>query len=95
MRNEITDSKETITDAKKLLVGDKYSRIVINTKFEPEAENTFEYSFFASVIVSLLSVISFLILSSIKSVNLSSFKIVLFKKSTNCSKYYANYLTQN
>lgn len=43
MRNEITDSKETITDAKKLLVGDKYSRIVINTKFEPEAENTFEY----------------------------------------------------
>ena len=43
MRTEITDSKETITDAKKLLVSDKYSRVVINTSFEPEANDTFEY----------------------------------------------------
>lgn len=43
MRNEIIDSKETIADAKELLVSDKYSRIVINTSFEPEADNTFEY----------------------------------------------------
>ena len=42
-RNDILDSKETIDDAKELLVGDKYSRIVINTSFESENEETFEY----------------------------------------------------
>ena len=43
MRKEITDSKETISDARELLVGDKYSRIVLNTSMELEDEKTFEY----------------------------------------------------
>lgn len=43
LRKNITDSKTTIADAKKLLIGDNYSRIVINTKFEPESEETFNF----------------------------------------------------
>ena len=43
MKKDITDSKETIQDAKDLLIGDKHSRIVINTKFEPESQETFEF----------------------------------------------------
>lgn len=43
MRNNITDSKETISDSKELLVGDKYSRIVINTSMESENNETFNY----------------------------------------------------
>lgn len=43
MKNDIIDSKETVKDAKDLLIGENYSRIVINTKFDSEAEDTFEY----------------------------------------------------
>lgn len=41
-RENIIDAKETIADAKNLLLGEKHSRIVINTKLEPEAKETFE-----------------------------------------------------
>lgn len=37
MRQNIIDAKETVNDAKKLLVGNGYSRIVLNTKFAPES----------------------------------------------------------
>lgn len=43
MRQNIIDSKETVNDAKKLLVGNGYSRIVLNTKFAPESQETFEF----------------------------------------------------
>jgi predicted RND superfamily exporter protein len=43
MRNNITDSKDTIEDAKELLVGNKYSRVVLNTSMEAESEETFNY----------------------------------------------------
>lgn len=43
MKKDITDSKQTIDDAKDLLIGDTYSRIVINTNFEPETPETFEF----------------------------------------------------
>ncbi len=43
MRNNITESKDTINDAKEMLIGDKYSRIIINTKFDLESEETFEF----------------------------------------------------
>ncbi len=43
MRNNVIDSKEKVEDAKELLVGDNYSRIVINTKFAPESSDTFEF----------------------------------------------------
>lgn len=43
MRNSITEAKTTIHDAKKLLVGNGYSRVVLNTKFLPESEETFEF----------------------------------------------------
>ena len=43
MRNNITESKDTINDAKEMLIGDKYSRIIINTKFDLESEKTFEF----------------------------------------------------
>lgn len=43
MRENITSAKDTINDSKKLLIGDKYSRIVINTKLESESEETFEF----------------------------------------------------
>ncbi len=42
-RNEITDAKKLIKNSKKLLVGDKYSRIVINTSLEPEGKDTFNF----------------------------------------------------
>lgn len=41
MRKDITDSKETIDDARELLIGDGYSRVVINTKLPLESEETF------------------------------------------------------
>lgn len=41
MRKSITNSKETINDAKELLIGDGYSRIIINTKLPLESEETF------------------------------------------------------
>lgn len=41
-RKDITDSKKTIDDAKELLVGKTYSRIVINSSLEAENKETFE-----------------------------------------------------
>ncbi len=43
MRKDIIDAKEKISDSKKLLIGENYSRIVINTKFDPESEETFDF----------------------------------------------------
>ncbi len=43
MRNDIIDSKTTIKDAKEMLIGDKYSRVVLNTSFEMESPETFEF----------------------------------------------------
>ena len=43
MKNQIIDAKEKIADSKKLLIGDKHSRVVLNTKFAPESEETFEF----------------------------------------------------
>lgn len=43
MRNTIIDSKETIDEAKKLLVSDEYSRLIINTTFDVESEEVFEF----------------------------------------------------
>ncbi len=43
MREKIKDSKKNIDDAKELLVGDNYSRIVINTKLDLESEETFSF----------------------------------------------------
>ena len=40
---EIIDSKDLINDAKELLVSDKYSRIVLNTTYSPESEETFAF----------------------------------------------------
>ena len=43
MRNQITDAKEKISDSKELLIGDNYSRVVLNTDFDPESEETFSF----------------------------------------------------
>ena len=43
MRKDIQDAKETINDARKLLIGNEYSRIVLNTHFAPESEETFKF----------------------------------------------------
>lgn len=43
MRKDIIDSKDTIQDAKELLLGKQYSRVVLNTKFEIESDETFEF----------------------------------------------------
>ncbi len=43
MRKDITDAKTTIDDAKELLAGESYSRVVINSKFDPESEETFAF----------------------------------------------------
>ena len=43
IRENIVSSKDTIDDAKKLLIGNNYSRVVINTDFEPEDEETFTF----------------------------------------------------
>ena len=43
MKNDIVDSKTTIKDAKELLVGEDYSRVVINTRLKPEAKETFDF----------------------------------------------------
>lgn len=43
MKNKIIDSKQTVSDSKKLLVGDSYSRVVINSTFKPESDETFEF----------------------------------------------------
>lgn len=43
MRQSITDSKKTINDAKELLIGDGYSRVIINTKLPLESDETFNF----------------------------------------------------
>ena len=43
IRNDIIEAKTTVKDAKELLLGDKYSRIVLNTKFDMESPETFEF----------------------------------------------------
>ncbi|MBR1413880.1 MAG: MMPL family transporter [Bacilli bacterium] len=43
MKKKITDANQKIVDAKKLLVGENYSRIVINTKLDAESDKTTEF----------------------------------------------------
>ncbi len=43
MRQNILKAKDTVQKAKNLLVGNGYSRIVLNTKFVPESEETFSF----------------------------------------------------
>lgn len=43
MESDIKSSKDTIKDAKKLLVGSNYSRIVLNTELELESDETFDF----------------------------------------------------
>lgn len=43
MKQDITDAKTTIKDAKDLLIGDGYSRIVVNTNYDMESEETFKF----------------------------------------------------
>ncbi len=43
MRNDIVEAKTDIEDAREMLIGDKYSRIVLNTTFAPENEETFGF----------------------------------------------------
>ncbi len=43
MRNNITDAKDTISDARELLIGDEYSRVIINTKYPLESKETFDF----------------------------------------------------
>lgn len=42
-KNTIINSKKTIDKSKKLLVSDKYSRIVLNTQYPFESEDTYEF----------------------------------------------------
>ncbi len=42
-KDEITDAKEFVTDAKELLVSKDYSRMVLNTTYAPEGEDTFNF----------------------------------------------------
>lgn len=41
MKSNIKDSKKTVSDAKELLIGDGYSRIIVNTKLPLEDRETF------------------------------------------------------
>lgn len=43
MRQSIIDSKKAINNAKELLIGDGYSRIIINTKLPLESDETFNF----------------------------------------------------
>ena len=43
MRKDITDAKDKIDDSKELLIGDNYSRVVINTKLKEESDETFRF----------------------------------------------------
>lgn len=43
MRQSIIDAKEPVNGAKDLLIGNNYSRVVINTKMAPEADETFNF----------------------------------------------------
>ncbi len=42
-RTTITDAKETVDQSKKLIVSDSYSRVVLNTKYAFEDEETYEF----------------------------------------------------
>lgn len=43
MRENIVSAKKTVGDAKKMLVGKNYSRVVINTKLDKENDKTFNF----------------------------------------------------
>lgn len=43
MRQDIIDAKDTIDESRELLIGNNYSRVVINTKFNEESEETFNF----------------------------------------------------
>lgn len=43
MKLSITSAKDTVAEAKRMLVGNKYSRAVFNTNLEPEGEETFNF----------------------------------------------------
>ncbi len=43
MRKDITDAKTTVADAKEMLIGNNYSRVVLNTKFAQESDETFAF----------------------------------------------------
>lgn len=43
MRQSIVEAKDSINDARELLIGNGYSRVVINTKLAPEDEETFNF----------------------------------------------------
>ena len=43
MKNKVVDGYEKISDAHKLLVSDKYSRVILNTKYGYEDEDTFDF----------------------------------------------------
>ncbi len=43
MKQDIIDSKESVKDAKDMLIGNNYSRIVLNTKLKPESDETFKF----------------------------------------------------
>lgn len=43
MREQVARAKQKVADAKKLLVGEKFSRVVINSKMAVESEETFDF----------------------------------------------------
>lgn len=43
MRNKIKDAHQTIQDNKEKLIGNEYSRIILNTTFDLEGEETFDF----------------------------------------------------
>lgn len=43
MRVDIQDAREKVADAKAMLVGENFSRIVLNTEFDAESEETFSF----------------------------------------------------
>lgn len=43
MRSQVTDAKNTIQENKEKLVGDNYSRIVMNTKFDLESDEVYDF----------------------------------------------------
>ncbi len=43
MRQDIIDAKDSVKEAKDLLTGEGYSRVVINTKLAPETDETFNF----------------------------------------------------
>lgn len=43
MRQDIVDAKDSVNEAKDLLIGNGHSRVVINTKLSPEGDETFKF----------------------------------------------------